>query len=744
MKLLLLAIVGNESDIIESFVRHNVPLFDRTLIVDDDSTDGTTEILCRLKDEGYDLEIESLDNPTRPHAKIINSRYLGLLRENSFDFVIVLEPDEFIKCSDKEEFKSSFRRLDTKYYFRVEDYVYGQNDGSDRSDPVKGMVRRKRTSVGRKIVLPNIGPLSRRMHLKSENCDFAVPGHPFDFSPLPMPIAKFPVRSMRQFEKRMTMEWLTHIARGEVEKNIFKGSAWSAIGEKLRTAALTDRDLTLISYHYRDPGNAKIDAAKAMDSLDLVDDPLERNYGSLKWGVPAGNSALDLALFSEKAIRYSVYRNGRMRWLARGRIMVTGMTGKMVQYDFRTNAGKVLRRLAPRKCRSLMERALHYASERKAVSNARPYLLGKNAFLRSDKKTILYVSGKRHIPFATIRYRCYNLLDYLREAGWAGYLLLEEDIDSLQESILQSPPALCVLIRLESDRRISEFIGRLRDSGTKIVYDLDDFVFDNEMEVENTSGQFLPYDEKKDISHNGDEPPKYGYIPLMRTSNAVTGTTTALVAEEKRISEHCHKIPNSIARFQEAIAASIAGKKSTDEVVIGYFSGSPTHNTDFLAAAEQLYRVLRENRSVKFVLVGHLELPDYYSLLPSGQLRRHSVQNAVGYFNLLSTCDINIVPLEIRRANHCKSELKVFEAAALSIPSIVSPTSPHVECIDNWENGVIAYSYEDWSLSLKRLVDDPQLRNKLGRAAKATIGERFSYRNVGPIADRVYRSIIER
>jgi len=133
-----------------------------------------------------------------------------------------------------------------------------------------------------------------------------------------------------------------------------------------------------------------------------------------------------------------------------------------------------------------------------------------------------------------------------------------------------------------------------------------------------------------------------------------------------------------------------------------------------LLVAEQLYHVLLADKRVKFILVGHLELPDYYSLLSPTQFIRYPTQSALGYFKILATCDINIVPLESRRANHCKSELKVFEAAALSIPSIASPTRQHVECIENWSNGVIADSYEDWTNALIKLVGDRQLRNKFG------------------------------
>ena len=288
---------------------------------------------------------------------------------------------------------------------------------------------------------------------------------------------------------------------------------------------------------------------------------------------------------------------------------------------------------------------------------------------------------------------------------------------NFEESIMQAPPALCVIVRLESNPRIAQFIDRIRNLGTRIVFDIDDVVFHG---------------------NKGED----GYIPLMRQADALTGTTTALVNEETELKKHCYKIPNSVSRSLEAIAANLKEVHLNETVRVGYFPGTATHNRDFLELAEQLYRMLRSNLRMKFVLVGHLDLPDYYSTLPEGQIERYPFQDPMGYFRLLSICDVNLIPLEVNRFNHCKSELKLFEAAALSIPSVVSPTEPHLECVRNWENGVIAYAYEDWTDSLTRLIADRRLREDLGKAARATIGEQFSYRTVGPIADGVYRSIL--
>ena len=49
MKLVCISRVKNEADIIEAFVRHHVAYFDKIIIVDDASSDGTYEMLRALR-----------------------------------------------------------------------------------------------------------------------------------------------------------------------------------------------------------------------------------------------------------------------------------------------------------------------------------------------------------------------------------------------------------------------------------------------------------------------------------------------------------------------------------------------------------------------------------------------------------------------------------------------------------------------------------------------------------------------
>lgn len=51
MKIVSITMIKNESDIIESFIRYNLNIFDEMLILDNGSTDDSVNIISKLQDE---------------------------------------------------------------------------------------------------------------------------------------------------------------------------------------------------------------------------------------------------------------------------------------------------------------------------------------------------------------------------------------------------------------------------------------------------------------------------------------------------------------------------------------------------------------------------------------------------------------------------------------------------------------------------------------------------------------------
>ncbi len=116
MKIAVLAMVKNEADIIESFVRHNLLFADEMYILDNDSTDNTLLILKHLHNEG--LPIQLFQSSMQGYQQqVISTSLLNHIKDKTdADVFMFLDADEFIclhpnydNSYSKEKIKSLFQ-----------------------------------------------------------------------------------------------------------------------------------------------------------------------------------------------------------------------------------------------------------------------------------------------------------------------------------------------------------------------------------------------------------------------------------------------------------------------------------------------------------------------------------------------------------------------------------------------------------------------------------------------------------
>jgi glycosyltransferase involved in cell wall biosynthesis len=227
------------------------------------------------------------------------------------------------------------------------------------------------------------------------------------------------------------------------------------------------------------------------------------------------------------------------------------------------------------------------------------------------------------------------------------------------------------------------------------------------------------------------------YLDIIRVADFTTSSTISITEQIRKYNNNSYVLPNSINKEQFAFSLKYEKKVSKD-VCIVYMSGSPTHNSDFGEVENSLFRVLEENPDTKFIIVGYLKLPDHYGKLYKRQIIQYGMQDYLDLLKVLSRASINIAPLEASLFNDCKSELKIFEAALLGIPTIASNTRSYRECITSGHNGYIASTREDWYVMLNKLIRDEKGREKMGKNARAELVDRFSYLNTAKRAMEIY------
>ena len=88
--------------------------------------------------------------------------------------------------------------------------------------------------------------------------------------------------------------------------------------------------------------------------------------------------------------------------------------------------------------------------------------------------------------------------------------------------------------------------------------------------------------------------------------------------------------------------------------------------------------------------------------------------------------DIGIMPLPDDEWVKGKCGFKALLYMSLEIPAVVTPVGVNPEIVQDGENGLHAGTTDDWVEALSRLVEDAELRRRLGRAGRRTVETRYS------------------
>lgn len=328
------------------------------------------------------------------------------------------------------------------------------------------------------------------------------------------------------------------------------------------------------------------------------------------------------------------------------------------------------------------------------------------------------------------RYRVGNVVDGLRELGYRVLVLDAADVGLLLEHEIV-PKRLVVFRAVFGDRAdsMSEVFQRVRRRGGRVIGDFDDLVFEPTIIGEIDGFNLLPESSRGEYVQG-----VLGYRELILEMDMVFCPTAFLAERVRQLGVPATVVRNSLDALQLSIAGEAdTAASETDEperpVRIGYFSGSRTHQKDFAQAAPAIERLLVERHDIELVIVGYLDLPASWTQFGS-RIVRHPFMPYTSLMRLTQDIDINIAPLVVGNAFcEAKSELKIFEAGAVGVPTVGSPTSSYEAAIDDGVDGLLARTPEEWYAKLLALADSRELRQRIGNAARTRSLSTYGYRD---------------
>lgn len=214
-------------------------------------------------------------------------------------------------------------------------------------------------------------------------------------------------------------------------------------------------------------------------------------------------------------------------------------------------------------------------------------------------------------------------------------------------------------------------------------------------------------------------------------ADMVTVSTEPLSDVMRSINPNVVVVPNYIDDDVLSIPRS-RGQRLT----IGW-GGTSTHDEDFKALGDALDNVLLRNPDPVFMTIGSGR---YGGNLPRNRVVRlpwvHSVKKL---YPQIARFDIGIAPLANIKFNESKSHIKVLEYMALGIPCVAADLLPYQGIVQHGVTGFLAKNPSDWSKYLNLLVNDEDIREEMGAAARRAAHEWTIQRNIG-IYQKVYEA----
>ncbi|MFZ0180697.1 MAG: glycosyltransferase [Candidatus Dormiibacterota bacterium] len=342
---------------------------------------------------------------------------------------------------------------------------------------------------------------------------------------------------------------------------------------------------------------------------------------------------------------------------------------------------------------------------------------------------------------STFRYRVFNMVEALGldepdqriSATWftrAELPILERLIGNVNTLII---------CRTRYTARLDSLVTRARAGGCRVLFDVDDLVFDTRYvslvleTLDRSPGEAMLDEWFAAMSRVG---------AMLRLCDGAISTNHFLSA---RIEEFAQLptwvVPNFLNSLQLERSAEVrrtrhASEPSDRVVSIGYFSGTPTHNRDFELVSTALAKVMTRHSDVRLLIVGFLDVGpalrgfgDRIDILP--------LTDFLTLQTLIGSTGLNIVPLQTNVFSNSKSELKYFEAAIVETPTLATPTYSFRIAVQDGVNGYLVDAY-DWEDRIEQAVrGDLDLAGVSARGLEHVLRWYTPAAQVGAIRDAV-------
>jgi glycosyltransferase involved in cell wall biosynthesis len=262
--------------------------------------------------------------------------------------------------------------------------------------------------------------------------------------------------------------------------------------------------------------------------------------------------------------------------------------------------------------------------------------------------------------------------------------------------------------------------------GFKLVIDVDDYWLLDKWHV--------LYDEYiKDDYHTRQ-------IKNMRNADAVFVTHERLYKEAVQFNENTFIIPNSIPNVEQYAET----KTTPSDRVRLFWQGSATHEEDINLIKYAIENIANTHRNkIEMVMAGFHPESDIWVRMAKtytlNQRLKHTLLRGMTYqtyYKAYSMADVCLVPLVNSKFNSMKSNLKILEAACLSLPVIAHNVHPYQDMPVTYAHGTM-----EWVKAMKWYINNPQARIDDGGKLNRFCNTYYNYRSINQVRKEIFNDI---
>lgn len=259
-------------------------------------------------------------------------------------------------------------------------------------------------------------------------------------------------------------------------------------------------------------------------------------------------------------------------------------------------------------------------------------------------------------------------------------------------------------------------IDRLKKSGVRIVYDIDDNIF--EIPEDNPAAAIVGNDQKQAAAS------------IMEICDIITTTNEFLANKIKSfgVKTPIHIIPNSLDVLDGWPEIENIGSPDNRRRI--FWQGSSSHAKDWSLCITAIDRIMKKYPDVVLSIFGYF--PEKVNTFlrdknkpwwNKGRIEYANFTDTETYFSIIKhiRAECGVIPLIGSDFSACKSNIKWMEYALVGVPSVASNVVPYNNTIEHGKDGYLCNTEDEWFNCIEKCLVSKAGRTEMIKSAREKI-----------------------